>query len=71
MPKNCSTPLDPNIKLSKGQCPNSDEGKKAITKIPYWQAIGSLMWATVATQPDIAFAVSVLLQFLENPGRVH
>ena len=69
--KNCSTPLDPNIKLSKDQFPNSYEEKKAMTKFPYWQAIGSLMWATVATRPDIAFAVSVLLQFLENPGRIH
>ena len=42
-----------------------------MTKIPYRQAIGSLMWATVATRPDIAFAVSVLSQFLENPGRIH
>ena len=29
------------------------------------------MWDTVATQPDIAFAVSLLSQFLENPGEVH
>ena len=69
--KDCATPLDPNIKLSKDQCPDSDEEKKTMAKIPYRQAIGSLMWATVATRPDIAFAVSVLSQFLENPGRVH
>ena len=29
------------------------------------------MWAAVATQPDIAFAVSLLSQFLENPGEIH
>ena len=69
--KDCSTPLDLNIKLSKDQFPNSDEEKKTMAKVPYRQTIGSLMWATVATRPDIAFAVSVPSQFLENPGRVH
>ena len=42
-----------------------------MSKIPYRQAIGSLMWAAVATRPDISFAVSTLSQFLENPGGTH
>src|SRR6267142_4117322 len=29
------------------------------------------MYALVATQPDITFVVSTLLQFLENPGEAH
>ena len=29
------------------------------------------MWVAVATQPDIAFAVSLLSQFLKNLGIVH
>jgi hypothetical protein len=29
------------------------------------------MYAAVATRPDIAFAVSTLLQFLSNPGSAH
>ena len=29
------------------------------------------MWAAVATRPDIAFAVSLLSHFLENPGEMH
>ena len=69
--KSYSSPLDPNVKLSKDQCPITDEEKKTMEKVPYRQAIGSLMWAAVATQPDIAFAVSLLSQFLENPGKVH
>ena len=31
----------------------------------------SLNYCAVATRPDIAFPVSLLAQFLENPGRVH
>ena len=29
------------------------------------------MWTAVATQPDIAFTVSLLSQFLENPSQIH
>jgi len=42
-----------------------------MERVPYQQAIGSLMWAAVATRPDIAFAVSLLSQFLENLGQIH
>ena len=65
------SPLDPNVKLSKDQCPATDDKTKMMEKVPYRQAIGSLMWAAVATRPDIAFPVSLLSQFLENLGKVH
>ena len=42
-------PIDPNIHLSKDQYPSTDEEKVAMSKIPYREAIGSLMWAEVAT----------------------
>ena len=41
--------IDPNIHLSKDQCSSTDEEKVSMSKIPYRQAIGSLMWATVVT----------------------
>ena len=41
-----------------------------MTKVTYRQVIGSLMWAAVATQLDIALAVSLLSQFLKNPGEI-
>ena len=43
------TPLDPNIRLTKDQCSSTDEEKAAMSKIPYREANGSLMWAAVAT----------------------
>ena len=37
----------------------------------YQQKISFLMYATVITHPDIAFAVSQLAHFLMNPGPLH
>jgi len=42
-----------------------------MAKVPYHKAIGSLIYAAEATQPDITFAISTLSQFLENPSHVH
>src|SRR6267142_3994219 len=51
-------------------------GKKGISRnktsfFLLMEAIGSLMYAAVATQPDITFAISTLSQFLENLGEAH
>ena len=42
-----------------------------MCKVPYREAIGSLNYCAIATQPDIAFSVSLLTQFMENLGRTH
>jgi len=39
--------------------------------VPYCKAIGSLMYTTLGTHPDIMFAVLFLSQFMQNPGRPH
>lgn len=38
---------------------------------PYREALGSLMYASVGTRPDITFAVSILSRFAGNPGVAH
>ncbi|KAJ3531525.1 hypothetical protein NM688_g7562 [Phlebia brevispora] len=60
-----STPLDPNVTLS----PSPDETEPL--DVPYVVAIGSLMYAAVATRPDIAFAVQSLSQFSSRPSQEH
>jgi hypothetical protein len=39
-----------------------------MQKTPYCEVVGSLMYAAVATWPDISHAVSALSHFLDNPG---
>ena len=66
-----ATPMDPSIHFSKDQCPKTPEEVTEMTKIPYRKAIGSLIYCAVATCPDIAFSMSLLAQYMENPGKVH
>ena len=66
-----ATPMVPGTTYSKSDCPSTPAEADRMKKVPYRKAIGSLMYASVATRPDIAFAVSTLSQFLENPGELH
>ncbi|MCO5582546.1 hypothetical protein L7F22_036443 [Adiantum nelumboides] len=42
-----------------------------MAKIPYASAVGSLMYAMVATRPDIAFAEGVASRYMSNLGKKH
>ncbi|GKV28913.1 hypothetical protein SLEP1_g37899 [Rubroshorea leprosula] len=66
-----STPLANHFKLSKQSCPTTKEEKEKMSPIPYSSAIGSLMYAMVCTQPDIAHAIGVVSRFLSDPGKIH
>ena len=69
--KPSAIPMDPSICFTKDQSPQTPEEIADMRKVPYRKAISSLNHCTVATQPDIAFPVSLLAQFMENPGRTH
>lgn len=61
-------PLDPNVKLALTP---TDFDTSLMADVPYQAAIGSLMYAAVATCPDISFAVQALSQFNINPSPAH
>lgn len=65
------SPMIPGLVYSKDHSPTTPDEVMRMQKTPYREAIGSLMYAAVATRPDIAFAVSALSQFLANPGIAH
>ena len=65
------TPIDPNAQLSKDQCPSTPQQIDDMQKVPYREAIGSLMYAAIGTRPDITYAVTALSQYLQDPGRAH
>src|SRR5882724_10156012 len=66
-----STPLDPNVLLSKEQCPKTEDEKHHMKTIPYLHAIRSLMYAAIGTHIDIVYAAQCLSQFSSNPGQAH
>jgi len=49
----------------------NSSGNNHYTSAQYREMIGCLMYATVMTRPDIAFAVSTLSQYLEAPHTTH
>ena len=48
-------------------------GKKSFNEFRerYQAVVGSLVWASTQTRPDIAYSVSVLGQFTANPTKSH
>ena len=42
-----------------------------MTDKPYRPILGSVMWGQLASQPDLAFSVSLLARFQSNPGLDH
>ncbi|MCO5551645.1 hypothetical protein L7F22_005149 [Adiantum nelumboides] len=69
--KALSVPLPSYVKISKQDFTESEEQKVEMEKIPYASTVGSLMYATIATRRDIAFAVGVVSRYMSNPGKKH
>jgi hypothetical protein len=69
--KAANTPEASTIKLSKDQCPDTPEEIQSMIDVPYRGAVGSLLYATLGTRPDIAHAVNEISRYMENPGETH
>ena len=59
-----STPMDPNIKIS------TESGELLSDPASYQRLVGRLIYLT-NTRPDLAFAVSVVSQFMHAPRTSH
>lgn len=69
--KPLALPVDPNVILSKDQCPTTPPEIASMRDKPYREALGALMYISVASRPDITYAVAQLAKFGENPGPTH
>ena len=70
-PKYASTPLPISLQLSQWACLTSGLAGETMKLVLYALAVCSLMYAMVATRPDIAHAVGVVSKFMHNPNRSH
>src|SRR6201996_4970639 len=66
-----STPMLPGLCLCVSMAPQNNQERSEMAKHPYGNAVGSLLFLAMTTQPDIVFSVSVLCCFISNPGQRH
>lgn len=69
--KAIDTPEEVGQQLSKQDAPQTKEEKEAMVNVPYMELVGSLLYASVSTRPDICHAVSVCSRFMKEPGPKH
>jgi len=70
---NCNpiyTPLEYKLNLLSGSKETQHEDSTS-SKIPYQEAVGSLMYLSQCTRPDITYAISYLSRFNQNPNQTH
>ena len=60
------TPMDPGVKPK-----SQEDGDELFDQKIYQSAVGSLLFLSVATRPDIAYAVSYVARFTSKPTKEH
>ena len=69
------SPLPNGFIPTKDDCPKNqaqmDEVKQRFKNLHYRSAIGSLLYISCRTRPDMCYAVNKLAKFSNNPGIVH
>lgn len=67
--ENCKpapTPMDPGLKLA-----NANADDTVVDPVAYQSAVGSLLYLSIASRPDIAFAVGCAARYTSKPTSVH
>ena len=62
--KPCATPFDSNCKLKKNM-------GDSVSQLEYSRMIGSLMYITNCTRPDIAYSINKLTRYTNIPAKEH
>ena len=69
--KAINTPLLGHLKLTKEMCPKTQEEEDKMSKAPYASIVGSLMYDTVCTRPNIAHAMGFVSRYMSHPRIEH
>ena len=69
--KTIDTPVEKGSDLYLDQCPKTNEEKKRMSKVPYAEAIGNLMYAMLCTRLNVCFVVGMVSSYQSNPGPAH
>ena len=69
--KPIDTPCDPNVILSKSMSPQSLAEAGEMKSVPYREAVGTLLWLSLGTRPDICYSVSQVARFNDSYGMEH
>ena len=64
-------PMEASIRLTSAQSLSTMQEIARMCNIPYQEAVGSLMYASLGTRPDITYAVQMVSWFSKNPGEAH
>jgi len=65
------TLMDTNIHLTKKLTPRNNVECKCMNKLPYLMLVGSLMYTSMGTHPDITHTVRNLGEYSSNPRKAH
>ncbi len=69
--KGIDSPMDSSTRLSSQMNASARGESSSMKDVPYMSLVGSLLYLTVATRPDVAFVVKELARFGKHPGLQH
>lgn len=73
--ENCNligTPADLNVNLNDGSIEDiGDSEEYGVFRARYPKAVGSLLYISQTTRPDIAQAVNAVSRFVKQPAKIH
>lgn len=69
--KPIDTLIDKSLSLSSDMCPKTVKENEKMSRVPYANAVGSLMYAMMCTRPDICYAVGLVSRYQSNLDQKH
>ena len=57
--------------MSDDQRPKTLKEENMVRQIPYVSVMGSLMYATLCTRPNICYSIGMVSQYQSSPGPKH